>query len=359
MTKATQFQVARHHFGYTKFTEADLPDLTEGQVLLKVDRFAFTANNITYALLGDRYDYWKFFPAEEGHGIIPVWGFAEVVASEHEGVAVGSRYYGYYPMASHLVVEPTHITERGFVDGTTHRQALPAVYNFYASSPTSRSAKEEGMQALYRPLFTTSFLIDVFFASSGFFEASQIILTSASSKTAYGLAFLLANRKKAEGKEFSVVGLTSQRNKDFVEQLGFYDQVITYDDLSSLKQEASAIVDFSGNHQLQFVLQTHLGHHLKYNSLVGMVDWSHVIGQEQLPRVGEVFFAPTHYSQRSEEWGAKALQERIDSAWEQLSQSMAGWLEISEQSGQSAIMQVYGDTLTGKAAPAKGNILRF
>jgi len=359
MTKSTQLQIARHHFGHTKFTEEDIPALTEGQVLLKVDRFAFTANNITYALLGDRFDYWKFFPADEGHGIIPVWGFAEVIASEQEEIAIGSRYYGYYPMSSHLLVEPTHISEQGFVDGKAHRKALPAVYNFYASSPTTKNAAEEAVQALYRPLFTTSFLIDVFFASCSFFEASQIILTSASSKTAYGLAFLLANRKKTEGKQLSIVGLTSQRNKDFVEQLGFYDQVFSYDDFTGLKHEPSAIIDFSGNHQLQYTLQHYLGNKLCYNSLVGMVDWNHLKGTEGLPRVGDVFFAPTHYSQRLEEWGAEVLRERIDKAWAAFNQNLTSWLEISEQSGQAAIMQVYGETLLGKAEPKKGNILRF
>ena len=284
MTKATQFQVARTHFDHVRFKEENLPALTEGQVLLKVDRLAVTANNITYALLGERFDYWKFFPAEEGWGIIPAWGYAEVIASEQEELAIGSRFYGYYPMASHLVVEPTNISKQGFVDGKPHRKALPGVYNFYASSPATKSAEEEGIQALYRPLFTTSFLIDAFFAASHFFLASQIILTSASSKTAYGLAFLLAKRKKAEGKEFSIIGLTSERNKDFVEQLGFYDEVISYNHVETLKQAPSAIIDFSGNHRLQYVLQHNLGNHLCYNSLVGMVDWTHLQGGEQLPR---------------------------------------------------------------------------
>ena len=54
---------------------------------MKVDRFAFTANNITYAVLGDELKYWQLFPAPEGFGNIPVWGFGEVIASKHPAIA--------------------------------------------------------------------------------------------------------------------------------------------------------------------------------------------------------------------------------------------------------------------------------
>ena len=43
-------------------------ELQPGQVLFRVDRFAFTSNNISYALSGDTLGYWRFFPTEEGWG---------------------------------------------------------------------------------------------------------------------------------------------------------------------------------------------------------------------------------------------------------------------------------------------------
>src|SRR6059058_3177117 len=88
-----------------------------GEVVLKIERCAITTNNITYAAYGDSMQYWNFFPTGlEGWGHMPVWGFADVVASAVSGVEVGERFYGYYPIASHIWMKPERVTERGFYD---------------------------------------------------------------------------------------------------------------------------------------------------------------------------------------------------------------------------------------------------
>jgi hypothetical protein len=58
--KATDFIVARHDLQQCKFVERRLPDaaaLPDEALLIKIDRFAFTANNITYAVTGDQLKY--------------------------------------------------------------------------------------------------------------------------------------------------------------------------------------------------------------------------------------------------------------------------------------------------------------
>ena len=60
-----------------------------GEAVLRVDRVGMTANNVTYALLGDAMHYWDFFPTRPGWGLVPLWGFGDVVASATEGVEVG------------------------------------------------------------------------------------------------------------------------------------------------------------------------------------------------------------------------------------------------------------------------------
>ncbi|MDX6606165.1 MAG: hypothetical protein QOD14_705, partial [Solirubrobacterales bacterium] len=87
-------------------------------MLLGVDSFGLTTNNITYAVMGDAMSYWQFFPAEDGWARMPVWGFADVVASKAEGVPEGTRIFGYLPPASHLVVEPDRADPADFVDTT-------------------------------------------------------------------------------------------------------------------------------------------------------------------------------------------------------------------------------------------------
>ena len=126
-------------------------------------------------------NYWKFFPTQFGYGIIPAWGLANVVISNHPDVQVGQRFYGYYPMSSHLLVTISNVSSKGFVDNTEHRQALPPIYNFYTNTeqdPTF-TPETENLISIFRPLFVTSFLIDAHLAEQNFYKTSQILITSA------------------------------------------------------------------------------------------------------------------------------------------------------------------------------------
>ena len=102
----------------TKVHEDSPPALGEGQMRLKIESFSVTANNITYAVVGDAFGYWNFFPADEDWGVVPMWGHAVVEESRHPEIAVGERVYGYLPMGSHLDVLPGKITPSGPSSGT-------------------------------------------------------------------------------------------------------------------------------------------------------------------------------------------------------------------------------------------------
>ncbi len=230
-----QFIVARDDFTQSRFIETPLPEpgaLPDEALLVKVDRFAFTANNITYAVLGDALKYWQLFPAPDGFGIVPVWGFGEVISSRHPNIPVGERLFGYFPMASHLVIEAADVSKRGLRDAAAHRQGVAPVYNAYArvGSDPAFAGRQGDYQALLRPLFMLSFLVDDYLAENAFFGAQSVILSSASSKTAFGLAHLLHTLRKP----IRVIGLTSQSNADFVTSLGCYDEVVTYDGIEAL-----------------------------------------------------------------------------------------------------------------------------
>ena len=201
-----------------------LPDEpSTGSVLCRIDSFALTANNVTYAVVGDMIGYWKFFPStDEGWGRVPVWGYADVVASSHPEVAVGERYYGYWPMSSHVLLEPTAVGPHGLTDGTAHRASLPAVYNRYQRVAEEGDDDAEARQALLAPLFATSFLIDDWLGEHDLFGAGVVVLSSASSKTALGLAHLLKEHRRGE-----VTGLTSAAHVDFVASTGAYDHVLS------------------------------------------------------------------------------------------------------------------------------------
>ncbi len=360
---ALDFTVKIDDLQQAKFVEKTYPDkLLSNQVLLEIDQFSFTSNNITYGVVGEQMNYWDFFPTQSGYGIIPAWGLANVIISNHPDVQVGQRFFGYYPMSSHLLVTIYSVSSKGFVDNTEHRKALPPIYNFYTNTeqdPTF-APETEKLISIFRPLFVTSFLIDDHLAEQNFYKASQILITSASSKTAQALACLLANRKKENALNFDLLGLTSKKNIEFVRQLNWYDQTMSYDSISQLNSnERFVVIDFAGNHNTQFKLQTLLNDKLIYNCLVGLVDWQNLEGENPLPKKGEFFFAPAHAEKRQKEWGLAKFQQKIGIAWQQFMDAIQSTILIKEHIGTQGLEQLYLDMLNGKIDPKYGYIVRL
>ena len=157
---------------------------------------------------------------------MPLWGFAVVEKSTVNDVEEGTRLYGYLPTSSHLIVEPAKVDEKGFRDASPHRQHLPSPYNGLTTTTADPAydADQEDLQVLYRPLFMTSFMLADFLQDNGCFGAETAVISSASSKTSYGTAFLLDDIHR--------VGLTSDGNRAFTESLGCYDEVLTYDEVA-------------------------------------------------------------------------------------------------------------------------------
>src|SRR5262249_18553800 len=150
---------------------------------------------------------------------------------------------------------PANVSKRGLADGAPHRQGVAPVYNQYArvSGDPTYAGKAGDYQALLRPVFMLSFLVDDFLAQAGFFGAGAARTSSASSKAAIGLAYLLhSNRKPIE-----VIGLTSAGNRKFVEGLGCYDRVATYDEVASLPDQPVVFADMAGNPDLRRAVHEH------------------------------------------------------------------------------------------------------
>ena len=121
------FIVERKNLRRSRWLHADGAASESGRVRLRVDSFALTSNNITYAAFGETMNYWGFYPTgDPATGCIPVWGFGSIIESRCEGVAQGERCCGYFPIADEAVLCPSR---SGFVDGAEHRRELHAVYN--------------------------------------------------------------------------------------------------------------------------------------------------------------------------------------------------------------------------------------
>ena len=312
---------------------------SEGQIVLEVERFALTANNISYGMAGDMLGYWNFFPAPEGKGRIPAWGIARVTKSAHPDIAVGDKFFGYVPMSTEVVMTPVDISARGFSDGAEHRAQLPPIYQEYlAVTPANGfDGKNDDLQCILRILFVTSMHMDDHFAANDFFGASTLIIGSASSKTGYGLAFLAGKRPGIK-----VVGLTSASNKGFVESLGIYDTVLAYDEISKLsKNEPSVYVDMSGNVSVLTQVHSHLGDALRNSTSVGATP--------------DFFFVPTHMVAHRERDGLAGHDARIVEGSSAFYKAAQGWIDI-----QTHAFADMGDTyalLLKGVTPRDGHIV--
>lgn len=333
------------------------PSLEPGQARLRVDRVGVTANNITYAVLGDSFRYWEFFPASSAHrGVGPLWGFADVVESRAEGVNTGDRVYGYLPAASELVVRPDRIGPAGFRDSSPHRSTLPSPYNAYALT-TGDAAYEpdrEDLLVLYRPLFWTSYLFADWLVDNDCRGAEAVLLTSASSKTAYGSAFEL----QRQGRR--VVGLTSARNLEFTTSLGCYDAVVAYDTIDELATGGTYVYgDFLGDDGVTAALRGHLGAAIVHEVVVG------VTGQEPsvagtLEQTGPaMFFAPDQMRKRIADWGKEGLERQFAAAWQAFATSVEDWVDIVVSHGPQGLQRVWLEVQSGGSDPRTGNVIAF
>jgi hypothetical protein len=352
----TDFLVKRDDLRECRIAGSDTPEIGSGQALLRVASFGLTANNVTYAVLGDAMSYWDFFPTADDWGRVPVWGFAEVERSDAEGVEPGTRLYGYLPSSSHLVVTPAAARAGGFVDGSPHRAVLPSVYNRYRATAADRfyRADTEAMQVLLRPLFFTSFLIDDQLADEGLTERGPIVIASASSKTAIATAFLLAQREGVE-----LVGLTSPRNVERVERLGIYDRAVAYDDVESLDPGPATFVDVAGDGAVRLAVHSHYGDRLVHSMAVGFTHWEGSrAGAGDLPGPAPTFFfAPDRVVKRGQDWGRAGLESRVADAWHPFCEWAAGWLEPIRGEGFEAVRAAYLDVLEGRVDPARAHVL--
>ncbi|SFI63186.1 Protein of unknown function [Bradyrhizobium sp. cf659] len=355
---ATDFIVARDDLETCKTIATELPAadaLPQDALLVKVERFALTANNITYAVMGDELKYWQIFPAPHGFGNIPVWGFGEVIASKHPNIPAGERLFGYFPIATHLVIEATDVSKRGLRDGAAHRQGVAPVYNLYSrvTGDPAYAGRQGDYQALLRPLFMLSFLVDDFLAENDDFGARTVLLSSASSKTAFGLAHLLHTRGR------KVIGLTSAGNTGFVTSLGCYDEVVTYDRVTSLPSNAPvAFVDMAGSSALRAELHRHFGDQMKCSVRVGLTHRATDADEGALPGAKpRWFFAPDHIRKRAKDWGPGGIEQRFGAAWSGFAPRLERCLSVVESRGPEAVRQVYLDTLKGRIPPEQGHML--
>jgi hypothetical protein len=350
-------EMGRQTFRDMQLTTQAQDDLKEGEALLAISRFSLTANNVTYAMFGDAMKYWSFFPASSASlGRVPVWGYADVVASKAEGLSVGTHVYGYFPIADTLKVQPVKVSAVGFRDGAAHRQELAAAYNYY-SVVQPEDGETEGRIALLKPLFMTGFLLDDWIADERHWNSECVISSSASSKTALSMNACLKRRGGVK-----LIGLTSPRSQAFVQGTGYYDRVVTYDQLAGLPLQSSVYVDFAGDPAVTAGVHNHLGDLLQHSIIVGGAHWD----AERKPAPAalsgpkpQFFFAPAHMARLSAAWGGAEFNRAVDAAFDRFAHESRGWLDVVESEGFDAAQGAWTRLLNNEVSAKEGLVIRL
>ncbi len=348
-----ELHISKRDIRTTEFVDVSQAPLAPGAARLKLELFALTSNNVTYAAMGEgMLGYWDFFPAPEGWGKVPVWGFATVVESNAPDIAAGARYYGYYPLAETLDVIPRK-TATGFIDTAPHRAAKAALYNVYTDVTVDPAydATHEAEQTLFRPLYGTGWWAADFIKQGA---AKTVVLSSASSKTALATAHQLRKLGDVE-----LIGLTSPGNEAYVRESGLYHHVVLYNDAASLKVEAPATyVDFLGRAELNASVHSTLGRTLTRSIIIGVTDWASERAGATLPGPKpEFFFVPTYAAERLK--ADPALMPAMGRDLRAFYSASHTFVEVKRIQGADAIQAAWAKLAAGDVPPRDGLVLSF
>ena len=58
-----QFQTLKSDLTQSRIVDINSTVIDDDEIIVKIESYAFTANNVTYGVAGDTIGYWKFFPA--------------------------------------------------------------------------------------------------------------------------------------------------------------------------------------------------------------------------------------------------------------------------------------------------------
>ncbi|EFI28166.1 hypothetical protein CC1G_14193 [Coprinopsis cinerea okayama7 len=387
-------------------TTLNVDDIADNHIVIRVDRFGFSANNVTYQALGEHphFRYFDFHPAptpelEKTHGLIPVWGFGTVVVSKHPKIPVGERVYGYFAPSKYLVVpvSPSDVNKYAFY---VPRPRLPEDRRPYnqiqrcGSDPMYAPGLEaENLTMLYRPLFWTSYWCEDWLHSTGCYQPSaqfnlSILISSASSKTAFCLAYLIRKRiKSGELKNVKIIGLTSKRNVTFTQKLGLYDEVYEYNTFrqgkafQGEKERQWIYVDVAGNDKLNDQVREHfsspsVGRIIK-NVALGVTNlqpttsanddmkWAHNAFDPTAPALAaphirwpnvEHFFMPEWLNVRKHQLSIQEIFQRQIQAWSELMRDCTHWVELQPVYGANEVRDAYIRLAKEGLGPDKGLI---
>lgn len=194
----------------------------------------------------------------------------------------------------------------------------------------------------------------------------NILISSASSKTAFLVAYRILLRRDAPGgsRKLKIIGLTSRSNLEYTRGLALYDQVFSYDQVTSIPKVSRVdnclYIDVSGDQSLNKSIARSIAPKLTIwlgMTSVGGGNPSRFTGAKGNTDGHEYFFMPEWFAVRLKQLGPKALKEMQKTAWAQLMEDCPSWVKIGTYRGEGQVLDAYLKTLKGGVRPDRGQIL--
>lgn len=342
-------EVRRDALDQARIATEALPQLNPDiNVVLQIERFALSANNMTYASEGAALGYWSLFPSEPGWGRIPVWGDAVVRESAVPEIRAGTRLFGLMPMAS-FVGMSVEARGRGVREVSARRKALNPVYNRYQRVAPIAAVETREADLFFRPLLAASYALAETLRASAFHDAETLVMLSASSRTALGTAMLVRNA-------IPTLGLTSARNRAFVERTGLYDTVGVYGDWHLSGAAGRCVVlDFAGNAELERQIRQRIGARLVNYVRIGS---THRGQAATIAEADDFFFAPAAIEQIVAERGAAAFEAAMEETIIRFARISRPWTDYVYLDTPAVLRVTVAELASGVAAPDKILIAR-
>jgi Protein of unknown function (DUF2855) len=198
-------------------------------------------------------------------------------------------------------------------------------------------------------VFWLSFTLDDYLSRAGP-AGRAVIVTSASSKAAIGLAHLLAARG------VPVIGLTSADHEPFVAGLAVYHQVIPYQCAGDAPAAGAVLVDIAGNAALRDRIQRAHPGRLAETIVAGRAHPEADIDGGEPP---VTFFVPDVIRTRARELGWPVLEQRFQAALAGFASAAGSWLNVISHPGLDAVDDLYQSMLGHTAgSPAKAHLIK-
>ncbi|OHF03174.1 hypothetical protein CORC01_01558 [Colletotrichum orchidophilum] len=265
-----------------------LPQLGLSSIRVRTSLIGITSNNLSYAKLGDRLQWWNTWPVpldapapysdRTDWGIVPAWGFARVVESNIEAIPARSLLFGYWPTSSHpvdLSLVPSE-PKGHFCEVSEHRQGLGSIYNRY--NLVEESAQPEEYRAWFAnvsPIWNAGYVMNRFTFATDFkpvhplgegagewtgkdadLSSAVVVNLSASSRTGRSFSWNLARDRTSGSGPLALLQATSApESLTPGPNAAFEVKTVNYDSLTSndtidwivrLKPKRVVVADFGG-----------------------------------------------------------------------------------------------------------------